>query len=216
MKVESFAKKYPILNTIIIIVERTLKEEFVCQKRHDENSDLSERYRLDFHRRRPAHTIGLPTRSLSKHNGTSIRGHEGTIHTAAHSRHCSLCALLGSGRHDPTLVRRHQRVAGEAWRVRATSGAGASELALLRSLRCDLVFCCFVMSYIFGHDFVNHRRYTAKRSLKPPPPPPPKPHGRRRRRRRCCAAAAVLWLRFVSPAFVSKTFSKKLSVLLLW
>ena len=44
-------------------------------------------------------------------------------------------------------MRRHQRVAGEAWRVRATSGVGASEPALPRSLRCDLVLCCRVMSY---------------------------------------------------------------------
>ena len=44
-------------------------------------------------------------------------------------------------------MRRHQRVAGEAWRVRATSGVGASEPALPRYLRCDLVLCCCVMSY---------------------------------------------------------------------
>ena len=85
-------------------------------------------------------TSGLPTPSLSRRNGT-------TINTAAHSRHCSLCVVLGSGRHNPTLVWRHQRVAGEAWRVRATSGVGASEPALPRSLRCDLVLCCCVMSY---------------------------------------------------------------------
>ena len=77
----------------------------------------------------------------------NIRGHEGTTHTAAHSRHCSLCAALSSGRHNPTLMRRHQSVAGEAWRVRATSGVGASEPALPCSLRCDLVLCCCVMSY---------------------------------------------------------------------
>ena len=48
-------------------------------------------------------------------------GHEGTTHTAAH-RHCSLCAVLGSGRHNPTLMQTTTRVAKEAWRVRATSG----------------------------------------------------------------------------------------------
>ena len=100
------------------------------------------------HQRRPAHTIGLPTTSLSRHNGTTIRGHEGTTHTAAHSsRYCRLCAVLGSGRHNPTSMWRHQRVAEEAWRVRETSGVGASEPALPRSLRCDLVLCCCVMSY---------------------------------------------------------------------
>ena len=76
-----------------------------------------------------------------------IRGHEGTTHTLAHSTHCSLCTVLGSGRHNPTLMRRHQKVAGEAWRVRATSGVGASEPGLTRSLRCDLVLCCCMMSY---------------------------------------------------------------------
>ena len=55
--------------------------------------------------------------------------------------------MLGSGRHNPTLMRRHQRVAGEAWRVRATSGVGASEPALPCSLRGDLVLYCWVMSY---------------------------------------------------------------------
>ena len=102
---------------------------------------------MNFHQCRPAHTICLPTLSLSRHNGTTIRGREGTTHTAAHSRHCSLCAVLGSGRHNSTLMRRNQRVAGEAWRVHATSGVGASEPALPRSLRCDLVLCCCVMSY---------------------------------------------------------------------
>ena len=102
---------------------------------------------MNFQQSRPAHTIGLPTPPLSRHNGTTIRGHKGTTHTVAHSRHCSLCAVLGSGRHNPTLMRRHQRVAGEAWRVRATSGVGASEPAFPRSLRCDLVLCCCVMSY---------------------------------------------------------------------
>ena len=84
---------------------------------------------------------------LSSHNGTTIRGHKGTTHTAAHSRHCSLCAVLGSGEDNPTFTRRHQRVVGEEWRVRATFGVGASEPALPRSLRCDLGLCCCVMSY---------------------------------------------------------------------
>ena len=44
-------------------------------------------------------------------------------------------------------MRRHQRVSGEAWRVRATSGVGASETALPRSRRCDLGLCCCVISY---------------------------------------------------------------------
>ena len=44
-------------------------------------------------------------------------------------------------------MRRHRRVAGEAWRVRATSGVRASEPALPRSLRCDLGLCCCVISY---------------------------------------------------------------------
>ena len=44
-------------------------------------------------------------------------------------------------------MRRHQRVAGEAWHVRATSGVGASEPALPRSLRCDLGLCSCVISY---------------------------------------------------------------------
>ena len=122
----------------------------IAPKRH-ENSDLSERFRVNFHHGRPVHTIGLQIPSLtpllSRHNGTAIRGHGGTTHTAAHSRHCSLCAVLGRGRHNPTLMRRHQRVAGEAWYVRATSGVGASESALPRSLRCDLVLCCCVMLY---------------------------------------------------------------------
>ena len=87
------------------------------------------------------------TPSFSRHNGTTIRGYEGTTHTAAHSRHCSLCAVLGSSRHNPTLMRRPQRVAGEAWRIRGTSGVGASKPALRRSLRCDLILCCCVMSY---------------------------------------------------------------------
>ena len=78
------------------------------------------------------------------HNDQRVRGHN---HTAAHSRHCSLCAVLGSGRHNPTLMWRHQRVAGKTWRVRATSGVGASEPALPRSLRCDLVLCFYVMSF---------------------------------------------------------------------
>ena len=81
-----------------------------------------------------------------RHNDQRARGHS-PYGSTAHSRHCSLCAVLGSGRHNPTLMRRHQRVAGEAWRVRATSGVGASEPALPRSLRCDLVLCCCVMSY---------------------------------------------------------------------
>ena len=102
---------------------------------------------MKFHQCRPAHTIDLPTPALSRHSGTTIRGHEGTTHTAAHSRHCSLCAVLGNGRHNPTLMRRHQRVAGEAGRVRAASGVGASLPPLPRSLRCDLVLCCRVMSY---------------------------------------------------------------------
>ena len=102
---------------------------------------------MNFHQCRPAHTIGLRTPSLSRRNDTTIRGHKGTTHTASHSRHCSLCAVLGNGRHNPTLMRRHQRVAGEAWRVRATSWVGASEPALPRSLRCDLVLCCCMMSY---------------------------------------------------------------------
>ena len=106
---------------------------------------------MSFHQCRPAHTIGLQipslTPSLSRHNGTTIRGHEGTTHTAAHSRYYSLCAVLGSGRHNSTLMRRHQRVAGEAGRVHATSGVGASEPALPCSLRCNLVLCCRVMSY---------------------------------------------------------------------
>ena len=131
------------------IAQPTLKEEF-ARKRH-ENSDLSERLRVKFHQCRPVLTNGLQIRvltpSLSRHNGTTIRGHEGTTHKAVHSRHCSLCAVLGSGRHNPTLMRRYQRVAGQAWRVRATSGIGASEPALPRSLPCDLVHCCCVMSY---------------------------------------------------------------------
>ena len=121
-------------------------EGSICPKRH-ENSDLSERFRVNFHQCRPAHTIGPPTPSLSRRNGTTIRGHAGTTHTAAHSIHCSLCVVLGSGRHNPTVMRRHQRVAGEAWRVRATLGVGTSEPALPCSLRCDLVLCCCVMSY---------------------------------------------------------------------
>ena len=101
-------------------------------------------------------------------------------------------------------MRRNQRVDGEAWRIRATSGVGASELALPRSLRRprslllrDVVVyrCCFF----------NHRRYTTTLSPKLPPPPPTMPH----RRRSyccccCCAAAVVLRLRLVSRAFVSK------------
>ena len=132
------------------IAERTLKEDF-APKRH-EKSDLSERFGVNVHQCPPAHTIGLQipslTPSLSRHNGTTVSGHEGTTHTAAHSRHCLLCAVLGSGRHNPTLMRRHQRVAGEACRVRATSGEGASGPAFPCSLRCDLVLCCcWVMSY---------------------------------------------------------------------
>ena len=50
-------------------------------------------------------------------------------------------------RHNLTLMRRHQRVSGEAWPVRATSGVGASEPALPHSLRCDRVLCCCVMSH---------------------------------------------------------------------
>ena len=38
-------------------------------------------------------------------------------------------------------------MAGEAWRVRATSGMGSSEPTLPRSLPCDLVLCCCIMSY---------------------------------------------------------------------
>ena len=83
-------------------------------------------------------------------------------------------------------MRRHQRVAGEAWRVRATSGVGASEPALPRYLRCDIVLCCCVMSYsvliwlttvaipqpcrrsLYRH---RHRRRTAD-AARPPPPLP--------------------------------------------
>ena len=69
----------------------------IAPKRH-ENSDLSERFRVNFHQCRPAHTIGRPTPSLSRHSGTTIRGHVGTTHKAARSRHCSLCAAIGSGK----------------------------------------------------------------------------------------------------------------------
>ena len=79
-----------------------------------------------------------------RHNNQRARGHNPHGST---SRHCSLCAVLSSGRNNPTLMRRHQRVAGEAWRVHATSRVGASGPALPRSLRCDLVLCCCVMSY---------------------------------------------------------------------
>ena len=133
------------------------------------------------------------------------RGHEGTTHTAAHNRHGSLCAVLGNGRHNPTLMRRHERVAGEAWRVRATSGVGASEPALSRSLRCDLVLCCCVMSHsvlILSITVAIPQR--CRRSL----------HRHRHPRRTVAAAAAaaadaaamavVLRLRLVSLAFVSK------------
>ena len=87
------------------------------------------------------------TPSISRHNGTTIRGREITTHTAAQSRHCSMCAVLGSGRHDPTFMRMQLRVAGKSWRVRATSGVGAIEPGLSLSLRLDLVPCCCVMSY---------------------------------------------------------------------
>ena len=159
---------------------------------------------------------GLNTVALQAHNGTTIIGHEGTTHTGAHSsRHCWLCVVLGSGRHNLTLMRRHQREAGEAWHVRATSGVGVSDPVLSRSLRFDLVLCCCVMPYS-GLIFVNHRRYTTTLS---PKPPPTTPHGRRRRRCccccsccccSCCAAAIVLRLRLVSPAFVSNKHDKKL------
>ena len=87
------------------------------------------------------------TPSISRHNGTTIRGREGIIHTAAQSRHCSMCAVLGSGGHDPTFMRMQLRVAGKSWRVRATSGVGAIEPGLSLSQRLDLVPCCCVMSY---------------------------------------------------------------------
>ena len=169
---------------------------------------------MNFHQCRPAHTIGLHTPSLtprlSRHNGTTLRGHEGTAHTAAHNRHCSLCAELGSGRRNPTLMRRHQRVA----RVRATSRAGASEPVLPRSLRCDLVLCCCVMSYsVLILSTIVAIPQRCRRSLYR------HRHPRRRRRYCCCccgAAAVVLRLRLVSFAFVSKKVNKKLAVLLLW
>ena len=67
--------------------------------------------------------------------------------TRQHTADTDGCALCLAAVDNPTLMRRHQRVAGEAWRVRATSGVGASEPALPRFLRCDLVLCCCVMSY---------------------------------------------------------------------
>ena len=76
----------------------------------------------------------LPRRSP----GTTVqqpRG-KGAQPTAAQSRHCSLPAALSSCRHNPTLTAwKHQRIAWGAWRVGATSGIGASDPALQRTLR---------------------------------------------------------------------------------
>ena len=83
----------------------------------------------------------------TRHKGTTTRGNKAPTHKAAHSRHFSLCTVLGSGWHNPTLMRRLQMVAGEAWRVRATSRVRARDPALPRPLRHDLILRYCVMSY---------------------------------------------------------------------
>ena len=56
-----------------------------------------------------------------RHNNQSARGHSPRISTRQ-----ALLAVLGGGRHNPTMkARRHQQVAGEVWRVGATSGIGS-------------------------------------------------------------------------------------------
>ena len=83
----------------------------------------------------------------TRHKSTTTRGNKAPTHKAAHSRHFSLCTVLGSGWHNPTLMRRLQMVAGEAWRVRATSRVRARDPALPRPLRHDLIIRYCVMSY---------------------------------------------------------------------
>ena len=124
---------------------------------------------------------------LSRHNGTTIRGHEGTTHMASHSRPCSLCAVLGSGRHNPTLMRRHQRVTGEAWRVPATS-------ALPHSLRC--AWFSAARDVVFGAEFVNHRRLPqrCRRSL----------HRHRHPRRTAAAVATAATVAAAATAAVRR------------
>ena len=153
------------------------------------------------------HVPSLTPSSLSRqrHNNQRARGydpHGGT------QRQCSLCAVLGSGRHKPTLMRRHQRVAREAWRVRATSGlytlVGASEPALPRSLRLprslllrDVVFiwwCCFFQPPL-NHNAVAEASTATATHAAPPPPYCCCCC--------CCAAAVALRLLLVYLAFVS-------------
>lgn len=106
-------------------------------------------------------------------------------------------AALGGGKCNPTSrARRHQRVAGGASRVGATSGVGADVPEFRRTLRrprssryfccCCCYRCCGILG-LFGVDFFNHRRSTTVLSPNLPAPPPP----HRRRRRRCYAPAVV-------------------------
>ena len=74
-----------------------------------------------------------------RYNDQRARGHSPHISTQQRR-----LAVLGSGRHNSAVrARRHQRITREAWRVRATSGIGASEPGS-RALCDDLVLAAAV------------------------------------------------------------------------